>query len=53
MIFQIVGGSDLTLAEVSCAADLIYGSVAPDANIIFGAVVNPNITNGQVCMCNQ
>ena len=37
------GGSDLTLHEVSQAADIIYEAVDPNANIIFGAVIDERL----------
>lgn len=40
IVFNIVGGSDLTLAEINAAAEVIYEAVDPDANIIFGATVD-------------
>jgi cell division protein FtsZ len=40
VVFNITGGSDLTLHEVSTAADTIYEVVDPNANIIFGAVID-------------
>ncbi|MHB1458141.1 MAG: cell division protein FtsZ, partial [Armatimonadota bacterium] len=41
ILFNITGGMDLTLAEVTEAADIIYNaSDKHDANIIFGAVVS-------------
>mmetsp|Transcript_4442 Transcript_4442/g.14131 ORF Transcript_4442/g.14131 Transcript_4442/m.14131 type:complete len:429 (+) Transcript_4442:44-1330(+) len=39
VVFNICGPPDLTLAEVNSAAGVIYENVAPDANIIFGALV--------------
>lgn len=39
-IFNITGGSDLTLHEVNSAAEIIYEAVDPNANIIFGAVID-------------
>ncbi|OGO19476.1 MAG: cell division protein FtsZ [Chloroflexi bacterium RBG_16_50_9] len=36
ILFNVVGGSSLTLYEVNQAADVIKQAVAPDANIIFG-----------------
>jgi cell division protein FtsZ len=36
VLFNIVGGPDLTLFEVNEAAEVIKGAVDPDANIIFG-----------------
>jgi cell division protein FtsZ len=43
VVFNITGGSDLTLHEVNTAAETIYEVVDPDANIIFGAVVDEKI----------
>jgi cell division protein FtsZ len=40
VVFNITGGPDLTLHEVSTAADTIYEVVDPNANIIFGAVID-------------
>jgi len=43
VIINITGGPDLTLAEVSEASEIIYSSAHEDANIIFGAVVDPTM----------
>ncbi|BAU14442.1 cell division protein FtsZ [Leptolyngbya sp. NIES-3755] len=43
VVFNITGGSDLTLHEVSQAADIIYEAVDPNANIIFGAVIDDRL----------
>ncbi|MBF2018992.1 MAG: cell division protein FtsZ [Hydrococcus sp. C42_A2020_068] len=40
VILNITGGHDLTLHEVNAAADIIYEIVDPNANIIFGAVID-------------
>ncbi|MBI4303172.1 MAG: cell division protein FtsZ [Chloroflexi bacterium] len=40
-----VAGSNLTLFEVSHAADIIRSAVDPDANVIFGVVLDPNMGN--------
>jgi cell division protein FtsZ len=40
VVFNITGGSDLTLHEVNSAAETIYEVVDPNANIIFGAVID-------------
>ena len=42
IIFNVTGGSDLTLHEVHEAAGLIYEMAQDDANIILGAVIDPN-----------
>ena len=41
ILFNITGGEDLTLAEVNEAADVISNAAASEANIIFGAVIDP------------
>jgi cell division protein FtsZ len=43
VVLNITGGSDMTLIEVSTAADTIYEVVDPNANIIFGAVIDPQM----------
>lgn len=43
VIFNITGGSDLTLHEVNAAAEIIYEVVDPNANIIFGAVIDDRL----------
>lgn len=43
VVFNITGGSDLTLHEVNAAAEIIYEAVDPNANIIFGAVIDNNL----------
>lgn len=43
IIFNVTGGSDLTLFEVNEAAEVIYGVASPDANIIFGAVIDERL----------
>jgi cell division protein FtsZ len=40
VVLNITGGHDLTLHEVNTAAETIYDIVDPNANIIFGAVVD-------------
>ncbi len=40
VLFNITGGSDMTLLEVQQAADLISRSVDPEGNIIFGMVTD-------------
>ncbi|KAH8052717.1 hypothetical protein JL721_10841 [Aureococcus anophagefferens] len=39
IVFNIIGGPTMTLAEVDRAAQIIYENVDADANIIFGALV--------------
>jgi len=40
VVLNITGGNDLSLHEVNTAADTIYEIVDPNANIIFGAVID-------------
>ncbi len=39
VLFNIVGGADLSMAEVNEAAQIIAQAADPDANIIFGATI--------------
>jgi len=43
VLFNIVGGSDLTMSEVDEAARIIAKEVDADANIIFGATIDQNL----------
>lgn len=43
VIINITGGADLGLHEVNTAAELVQRSVDPEANIIFGAVIDENM----------
>jgi cell division protein FtsZ len=43
ILFNIKGGNDLSLFEVNEAAEVIRAAAHPESNIIFGAVVDPNI----------
>jgi cell division protein FtsZ len=43
VVFNITGGTDLTLHEVNSAAEIIYEVVDPNANIIFGAVIDDRL----------
>ncbi|MBW3667778.1 MAG: cell division protein FtsZ [Actinobacteria bacterium] len=40
ILLNIAGGSDLGLFEVNEAAEIIHGVAHPDANIIFGSVID-------------
>jgi cell division protein FtsZ len=40
LLFNIVGGTDLTMSEVHQAAEIISRTADADANIIFGATIN-------------
>jgi cell division protein FtsZ len=41
ILFNVTGGTDLSLYEVNEAAEIIRRTADPDANIIFGAVIDP------------
>jgi len=41
VLINVTGGADLSLHEVSEAAKIIQEAADPDANIIFGTVINP------------
>jgi cell division protein FtsZ len=43
LLLNVTGGPDLTLYEVNKAAEMIAAAAAPDANIIFGAVIHPRL----------
>ena len=45
VLFNVAGGNNLTLFEVNDAAKAIQEAVDPEANIIFGVVVDPNMGN--------
>lgn len=40
ILFNITGGPDMTMTEVSDASNIIASAADPDANIIFGATIN-------------
>ncbi|MFZ2331430.1 MAG: cell division protein FtsZ [Atribacterota bacterium] len=43
ILFNISGGKNMTLYEVNQAAEIIQEAANPDANIIFGAVINESL----------
>ena len=48
IVFQVVGGRDMALQEINAAAEVIYQNVDPNANIIFGALVDEAIGDNMV-----
>lgn len=44
IVWNITGPPDLSLFEVNEAAEIIYDLVDPAANLIFGAVIDPRLT---------
>jgi len=43
VLFNVTGGSNLTLFEVNAAAAIIRETAHPDVNMIFGAVIDPDM----------
>ena len=43
ILFNVTGGSELTLFDVNQAAAIIKETAHPDVNLIFGAVINPDM----------
>jgi cell division protein FtsZ len=43
ILYNIIGGSDMTMTEVSDASAIIANAADPDANIIFGATINEDM----------
>ena len=43
VLFSVAGGYDMAMSEIQDAAEVITAAVAPDANIIFGASIRPEL----------
>ena len=43
VLFNIIGGNDIAMHEINTAAETITAAADPDANIIFGATINPEL----------
>lgn len=43
ILFNVIGGNDLSMHEINLAAEAITNAADPDANIIFGATINPEV----------
>jgi cell division protein FtsZ len=43
ILFNVIGGNDLSMHEINSAAETITSAADPDANIIFGATINPEL----------
>jgi cell division protein FtsZ len=48
VLFNVTGGTHLTLHEVNEAAQVIRELAHPDVNLIFGAVMDPEIDDGAI-----
>ena len=49
ILFNITGGNDLSMFEIDEAAKIITEAADPEANIIFGAVINDSYTGEIKC----
>jgi cell division protein FtsZ len=47
ILFNIIGGNDLSMHEINAAAEAITNAADPDANIIFGATIDEKL-DGEV-----
>jgi cell division protein FtsZ len=45
VLFNVTGGPNMTLFEVNQAAAIIRETAHPDVNMIFGAVIDPNMSD--------
>lgn len=43
ILFNVIGGHDMSMHEINTAAETITAAADPDANIIFGATINPEL----------
>lgn len=43
ILFNVIGGHDMAMHEINTAAEIITAAADPDANIIFGATINPEL----------
>ncbi len=43
ILFNVIGGNDLAMHEINAAAEAITTAADPDANIIFGATIQPDL----------
>ena len=43
VLFSVAGGDNMAMSEIQEAAEVITGAVSPDANIIFGASIRPEL----------
>lgn len=43
VLFNVIGGNDLSMHEINSAAETITAAADPSANIIFGATISPDL----------
>ncbi len=44
ILFNVIGGNDMSMHEINTAAETITNAADSDANIIFGATINPDLS---------
>ncbi|MBU1255608.1 cell division protein FtsZ [Patescibacteria group bacterium] len=48
VLFNVSGGTDLTMSEINEAAKVITESIDPEAKVIFGAVMDDKLKKGEI-----
>jgi cell division protein FtsZ len=48
VLFNVTGGKDLSMTEINDAANVIIEAIDPEAQVIFGAVINDKLTEGEI-----
>lgn len=43
ILFNVIGGNDMSMHEINQAAEIITAASDPEANIIFGATISPDL----------
>src|SRR5438105_9566025 len=43
ILFNVIGGLDMSMHEINSVAETITSAADPEANIIFGATINPDL----------
>jgi cell division protein FtsZ len=43
ILFNVIGGQDMSMHEINTVAETITAAADPEANIIFGATINPDL----------
>ncbi len=48
ILFNVIGGHNMSMHEINQAAEAITAAADPDANIIFGATINPDLEEDMI-----
>ena len=48
ILFNVIGGDDMAMHEINTAAEAITSAADPEANIIFGATINPELSGEMI-----